>query len=88
MTWISGSCGVGDPTPDEQSFTQLTLDFPRWHVWRTKAPGGTPASWAATPQGAGTLATVFADTAQNLRAQLAELAERAEWEQFLQERGL
>ena len=88
MTWISGSCGVGDPTPDEQAFTQLTLDFPGWFVWRTKAPGGTLDCWAATPQGAGTLATVFADTAQNLRAQLAELAERAEWEQFLQERGL
>ena len=32
MTWLSGSCGVGDPTPDEQAFTQLTLDFPSWLI--------------------------------------------------------
>jgi hypothetical protein len=49
-------------------------DYPGWHVWRPKRWDDKPTSWAATrrDEGVGVDATVIMNTAEELRAALAE----------------
>jgi hypothetical protein len=83
---------------DEETLDQLRAQFPGWPPWRPRRRDGEPSSWAATrrDESAGVDPTVVANTAEELRAALAEqraLVERsgrrpiAQGEAFPPDRG-
>jgi hypothetical protein len=65
---------------DEQTIEQITAEHPGWRIWRTRRWDDKPTSWAATlrDDAAGVDPTVIANTAEQLRAALAEQRDLAE----------
>lgn len=61
-------------TTDEETLEQISADFPGWRVWRPRRRDDKPTSWAATrrDESAGVHPTVIMNTAEQLRAALAE----------------
>lgn len=65
---------------DEDALSAIAADFPGWHLWRPRRMDSRPSSWAATrrEETAGVDPTVMANTAEDLRAALAEQRDMVE----------
>ena len=66
--------------PDDAILAQIRTAFTGHRIWRAVRPDGSLGEWVATlhDPAAGVARTVMCPTAENLRAELVQEAERAE----------